>query len=169
MKSRNGIGSQKTGVWSKPGLKIRGASPGFTLVEILVVLSIIAILLALIVPRYFGKITKAQRTAASADIKTLSMAIDAFRFDMGKYPTTEEGLEALTKQPSGTEKKWAGPYLKTDAVDFDLNDPWDNPYVYICPGKHNRDSYDLVSFGADGIEGGEGENEDIVNWRVEEK
>ena len=141
----------------------------FTLIEILVVLSIIAVLMALIAPRFFGQVGKSKKIAAKADIKTLSTSLKVFRLDVGRYPTSEEGLDALLEPPSGTEKKWQGPYLETDSVDFDLNDPWDNPYVYICPGKHHQDGYDLISYGADGIEGGEGEDEDIVNWKVEEE
>ena len=141
---------------------------GFTLVEILVVLSIIAVLVALIVPRFFGQISKSKRVGAKAEMSTLGLALKAFRFDFGRYPTTEEGMEVLIEAPSGAEKKWQGPYLDTANPDFDLNDPWENPYIYLSPGKHNLDGYDLISYGGDGIEGGEGENEDIVNWREEE-
>jgi len=140
----------------------------FTLIELLVVLAIIATLAAIIAPSLLRHEAKSKITAAKAEMNTLGLALTAFRYDVGRYPTTEEGLNALIEPPSETEEKWLGPYLETGKVDFDLNDPWDNPYVYVCPGKHNTEGYDLVSYGADKVEGGEDEKKDIVNWRTEE-
>ena len=148
--------------------RCKNSEDAFTLIEILMVLSIIAILAALITPRYFGQVSKSKMVAAKAEMKTLSLSLKAFRFDTDRYPATEEGLDALVKPPAGIDKKWRGPYLDTDSPDFDLKDPWDNPYVYICPGKHHQDGYDLISYGADGAEGGEDDDADIVNWKEEE-
>ena len=140
----------------------------FTLIELLVVLAIIATLAAIIAPSFLRHEAKSKITAAKAEMHTLGLALTMFRQDVGRYPTTEEGLEALIEASSDAEEKWLGPYLDTAKVDFDMDDPWENPYLYVCPGKHNTEGYDLISYGADKVEGGEDENEDIVNWRTEE-
>jgi general secretion pathway protein G len=131
---------------------------GFTLVEILVVIIIIGLLAALVGPRLFGKVSVAKQKAAKAQIELFGTALDAFRLDTGRYPTTEEGLKALREKPSGLEK-WEGPYLPKEIP----SDPWGKPYVYKSPGD-NYD-YDLISYGLDGVPGGEGENLDIVSWK----
>jgi len=131
---------------------------GFTLVEILVVIIIIGLLAALVGPRLFGKVGTAKQKAAKAQIELFGTALDTYRLDVGTYPTTEEGLKALREKPSGLEK-WQGPYL-TKEIPLD---PWGNAYVYKCPGEHGE--YDLISYGLDGVLGGEGENHDIVNWK----
>jgi general secretion pathway protein G len=131
---------------------------GFTLVEILVVIIIIGLLAALVGPRLFGKVSVAKQKAAKAQIELFGTALDAFRLDTGRYPTTEEGLKALREKPSGLEK-WEGPYLPKEIP----SDPWGKPYVYKSPGD-NYD-YDLISYGLDGVPGGEGENQDIVSWK----
>ena len=130
---------------------------GFTLIEILVVVVIIAILAALVGPRLFGKVAVAKQKAAAAQIELFRTALDSFRLDVGRYPLTEEGLQALSTQPTGLDA-WAGPYL-TKAVP---KDPWGNPYVYRSPGEHG--DFDIISYGADGAPGGEKENKDIVSW-----
>ena len=131
---------------------------GFTLVEILVVIIIIGLLAALVGPKLFGKVSVAKQKTAKAQIELFGTALDTFRLDVGRYPTMEEGLKALREKPSGVEG-WQGPYLPKEIP----VDPWRKPYVYKCPGEHG--DYDLLSYGLDGTEGGEGENQDIVSWK----
>jgi general secretion pathway protein G len=131
---------------------------GFTLIEILVVIIIIGLLAALVGPRLFGKVSTAKLGAAKAQIELFGTALDTFRLDVGKYPTTEEGLKALREKPSGVEG-WNGPYLPKEIP----LDPWKRPYIYKSPGEHG--DYDLISHGLDGAEGGEGENQDVVSWK----
>ena len=102
---------------------------------------------------------KPYRYLAKAQMESIEKALEIFAFDCGRYPDDSEGLEALFVVPGDLEQKWKGPYLKKSQ----LNDPWGNPYVYVEKGEVNPGSYDLITFGADGEEGGEGENEDIVN------
>jgi len=129
---------------------------GFTLIELLIVMIILGLLAALVAPKLFQKVGSSKQKAAKAQIALFESALDAFRLDVGRYPTTEEGLQALVKNPGLA--KWDGPYLPKGVP----KDPWGNDYVYKCPGEHGE--YDLYSLGADGQEGGEGENADIVSW-----
>ncbi len=138
--------------------KIREREDGFTLIEILVVVIIIGMLAALVGPKLFGKVGGARLSSAKAQIELFGTALDAFRLDVGRYPTTEEGLKALREKPSGAEG-WQGPYLPKEIP----ADPWRKAYVYRCPGDHG--DYDLISYGLDGVEGGEGENQDVVSWK----
>jgi general secretion pathway protein G len=131
---------------------------GFTLIEILVVVIIIGLLAALVGPKLFGKVGIAKQSAAKAQIELFGTALDTFRLDIGRYPTAEEGLKALREKPSGVEG-WQGPYLPKEIP----VDPWGTPYVYKSPGEHG--DYDLISYGLDKVEGGEGENQDIVSWK----
>lgn len=131
---------------------------GFTLVELLVVVTIIGILAALIGPAVFKRLGQSKQHAARAQIEMLGAALDAFRLDVGRYPTTEEGLQALIEPPQGVES-WKGPYLRKKKVPLD---PWGNPYYYLCPGEHG--DYDLCSLGRDGHPGGEDEDKDICNY-----
>ncbi len=129
---------------------------GFTLIELLVVMVILGLLAALVGPRLFGHVGAANQKAAKTQIEMLGQALDAFRLDIGRYPSTSEGLNALVTNP-GVEG-WNGPYLKKGLP----NDPWKRPYQYQSPGEHG--DYDLLSYGADGALGGEGENKDINSW-----
>jgi general secretion pathway protein G len=129
---------------------------GFTLVELIVVMVILGMLAALVAPKFFGKIGKGKQSAVKTQIELLGQALDTFRLDTGRYPTTGEGLEALLTDPG--VNNWDGPYLKKAVP----NDPWSRPYHYESPGNHG--DYDLYSFGADGSPGGEGESKDINSW-----
>lgn len=129
----------------------------FTLLELLVVVAIIGLLAGYVGPKYFGQLGKAEIKAARAQIDALEKALDQYRLDVGRYPSTEQSLNALVVQPGGISK-WAGPYLKKGLP----LDPWDKPYFYKCPGEHGE--FDLFSYGRDGTLGGSRENADITNW-----
>ncbi len=138
--------------------RIRCRERGFTLIELMIVIIIIGLLAGLVGPRLFGYLTQAKQKAAKAQIELFGTALDAFRLDVGRYPTTEEGLRALREKPSGQDA-WKGPYLPKEIP----MDPWGKPYLYKSPGEHGE--YDLLTYGLDGVEGGEGENQDVVNWK----
>ncbi|MBI4007384.1 MAG: type II secretion system major pseudopilin GspG [Planctomycetes bacterium] len=131
---------------------------GFTLLELLIVMLIIGLLAAFVAPRMIGKVGKSKQTIAKAQIESLCTAIDTYKLDTDKYPTQEEGLSSLTNNPANVEN-WHGPYLAKKNVP---KDPWGNEYVYTYPG--NNGEFDIISYGADGKEGGEGENADVVSW-----
>ncbi|MCU7370611.1 type II secretion system major pseudopilin GspG [Paucibacter sp. O1-1] len=130
---------------------------GFTLLELLVVMVIIGLLAGYVGPKFFGQIGKSEVKAARAQIDGLSKALDQYRIEVGRYPSTEQGLAALVSKP-GEEPRWGGPYL-SKAVP---KDPWRNDYQYRSPGEHG--DYDLFSLGRDGRPGGEGEDADLTNW-----
>ena len=130
---------------------------GFTLLELLVVMVIIGLLAGIVAPRYFGQVGKSEVKVAGAQLNALEQALDQFRLDVGRYPTTEEGLNALMEAPSDA-LGWTGPYLKK-AVPLD---PWGRAFVYQQPGTHGE--MDLFSLGKDGRTGGTAENVDISNW-----
>jgi len=130
---------------------------GFTLLELLVVMVIIGLLAGFVGPRFFAQIGKSETKTAKAQIDALGKALDQFRLDVGRYPSSEEGLAALNERPSG-DTRWAGPYLKKGVP----QDPWGKPYVYAAPGEHGE--YDLLSYGKDGQPGGEGDAQDVVSW-----
>jgi len=139
-------------------LRVRGIRiGGFTLLELLVVMVIIGMLAAYVGPRFFSQIGKSEVKVTRAQIDALEKALDQYRLDTGRYPTSEQGLAALDAQPAGVTR-WSGPYLKKAVP----TDPWGNPYVYRQPGEHGE--YDLMSYGKDGQPGGSGEAEDIGNW-----
>jgi len=135
---------------------------GFSLIEIMIVMSIIGLLMAPIAPNFIRQRGKAERGAARAEIELLGTALDTFRLDVGRYPTTQEGLPALIQRPFGTDR-WDGPYLKKNVVP---KDPWGRAYYYRSPGEGGR-PYDLYSMGADGAPGGEGDNRDIASWEAD--
>lgn len=130
---------------------------GFTLVELLIVLLIVSLLAALVGPTLYQKINPAKQSAVRAQIKNFSTALDSFLVDVGRYPTNREGLDALFYRPDGLQA-WNGPYVKKEVP----KDPWNNPYIYHSPGRYGP--YEIISYGADGVEGGENENSDINNW-----
>jgi len=132
-------------------------SRGFTLLELLVVMVIIGLLAGYVGPKYFGQIGKSEIKAARAQIDALEKALDQYRLDVGRYPSTETGLAALMERPA-SEPKWAGPYLKKSIPP----DPWGRPYSYKMPGDHGE--FDLWSLGKDGQPGGSGDGADITNW-----
>jgi general secretion pathway protein G len=134
---------------------------GFSLVELLLVLVILAVLAGIVVPKFTGRSEQAKVTAAQTDIGRLEVAFDAFEIDNGRYPTADEGVEALIERPSDSDT-WRGPYLKRGMP----RDPWGNEYVYEYPGRWNENGYDLYSLGPDGQDGTE---DDIVNWSEEDR
>jgi len=133
---------------------------GFTLIELLVVVVIIGLLAGLVAPRYFGQVGKSNVNVARAQIDALGKALDQYRLDVGSYPTTEQGLQALVSRPDSLDR-WQGPYLQKQQVPLD---PWGRPYQYKAPGDHG--DYDLFTYGADGRPGGTGENVDITSWET---
>jgi general secretion pathway protein G len=133
------------------------SNQGFTLIELLVVMVIIGMLAGLVGPRLFGRVGKSKQAVAQAQIEMLGVALDNYSLDVGQYPTSEQGLQALQVNPN--IEGWSGPYLKKEVP----LDPWNNPYVYASPGDHGE--FDLVSHGADRAPGGEGESSDIVSWK----
>jgi general secretion pathway protein G len=133
------------------------ASHGFTLIELIVVVAIIGLLAGLVVPQFIKQEEKATAKAAKAQIELLGTALDTFRLDVGRYPTAQEGLQALNQRPGGLDR-WDGPYLKKEVP----LDPWGRPYVYKSPGEHGP--YEILSYGADGAPGGQDTNRDIASW-----
>ena len=134
---------------------------GFTLVELLVVIIVLGLLVGLVGPRLFGRVGQSKVATARAQIELFGAALDQYRLDVGAYPSTSDGLEALVRNP-GSRPKWNGPYLKKGVP----KDPWGNPYKFrCCPGQHG--DYDLWSEGGDAAPGGEGENADVTSWDVE--
>jgi general secretion pathway protein G len=135
---------------------------GFTLIEILVVIVVIAILATLVAPNVFQHVGAAKDATAKSQIEMIGAALDAYLLDAGAYPSTQQGLGALMEVPSvGPPGNWRGPYLRK-AIPLD---PWNRAYVYLSPGEVNPNGYDLLSYGADGQPGGEGENADVTSWK----
>jgi len=130
---------------------------GFTLLELLVVIAIIGLLAAYVGPRYFSQIGKSETTVAKAQVDAFSKALDTYRLDTGRFPTTEQGLGALITAPAGATK-WNGPYLGKSVP----NDPWGRTYIYRAPGANGRD-YEVLSYGKDGVPGGSGDDADVSN------
>ena len=131
---------------------------GFTLIELLIVMIILGLLAALVAPRMFGKVGTSKQKAAKAQISLFETALDTYRLDVGEFPTSDQGLQALREKPSDVDD-WDGPYLPKEIP----NDPWGNAYEYRHPGEHG--DYDIISYGADGQPGGEEEDADVVNWK----
>jgi general secretion pathway protein G len=132
---------------------------GMTLIEILVVLTLIGIVMGIVGGNYLGQGEKAKAKAAKIEIEQIGQTLDLFRLEVGRYPTTQEGLQALLTAPVGVPN-WNGPYWKKNTLP---KDPWTNEYKYASPGQHG--AYDLWSYGADGKEGGEGPDKDITSWQ----
>lgn len=132
-------------------------SRGFTLLEVLVVLVILGLLTAYVAPKYFAQVGKSEVKTARAQIDSLEKSLDQYRIDTGRYPTNEQGLQALVAKPAD-ETRWDGPYLRKALP----NDPWGKPYQYRIPGE--KSEIDIFSFGRDGQPGGTGEGADIGNW-----
>ncbi len=137
----------------------RRKQAGFTLIELMIVIIIIGLIAGIVTPNIIKRLDKAKQNTAFAQIESLSQALDSFRLDTGRYPTTQEGLMALVKKPAAKAEKWDGPYLKKELP----RDPWGNDYEYKSPGAHG--DFDIISYGADGKEGGEKIDKDIVSWK----
>ncbi|MGF1525320.1 MAG: type II secretion system major pseudopilin GspG [Candidatus Competibacterales bacterium] len=132
---------------------------GFTLIELLVVLVILGLLAGLVGPQLMKNIGTASRGTAEQQVEQFVTTLDMYRLEVGRYPSSDEGLEALIQQPSGVDR-WNGPYLRKEKLPMD---PWGNEYVYRAPGDNGR-PFEVYSMGADGAPGGEGDNQDIVSW-----
>lgn len=144
---------------ARGGMRGAGAHAGFTLLELLVVVAIIALLAAYVGPKYFSQVGKSEQSVARSQIGAFSRALGAYRLDVGRFPSTEEGLGALLVKPASATK-WNGPYLE-GAVPAD---PWGGPYEYRSPGTNGAD-FDIVSLGKDRQPGGEGDAADLLNVR----
>jgi general secretion pathway protein G len=138
--------------------RVRGGEAGFTLVEILVVITIIGLIMALVGPRVLNYLAESKVKAARIQVESFASSLDLFYLDAGRYPSSSEGLAALAQRPGGIDS-WNGPYLRTGLVP---NDPWGRPYVYRSPGEHGP--YDIISYGSDGQQGGTGTAADIESW-----
>ena len=149
-------------VGARPGLRSRRRRSAFTLIEILVVIVVIAILATLVAPDIFQHVGAAKSATAKSQIEMLGAALDAYRLDNGRYPTSEQGLAALWEKPTiDPPANWRAPYLRKPVP----MDPWGQAYVYVFPGQVNTQGYDLLTYGQDGKPGGEGENADILSWK----
>ena len=137
--------------------KSQTRSRGFSILELLLVLVILAVLSAIVGVRFAGQSEKARITAAKTQLSDFKTALGLYELQVGSYPTTQQGLEALIEEPSDAEG-WSGPYMETDTVP---KDQWGNEWQYRCPGTHNEDGFDLFSYGPDQRAGG---NDDIANW-----
>jgi general secretion pathway protein G len=142
----------------RPRRRARGGEAGFTLVEILVVITIIGLIMALVGPRVLNYLAESKVKAARIQVESFASSLDLFYLDAGRYPSTSEGLAALAQRPGGIDT-WNGPYLRTGLVP---NDPWGHAYIYRSPGEHGP--YDIVSLGSDGQQGGTGTAADIESW-----
>jgi general secretion pathway protein G len=147
----------------KPCPMKSGGARGFTLVEILVVVIVLGLLAGLVAPQIIGRVSEARTATARTQIEMMSVALDSYRLDNGRYPTTQQGLEALRTKPSvePIPLGWRGPYLRREVP----VDPWGRPYEYRSPGDQNPQSFDLFTLGLDGAPGGEGEDADVTSWQ----
>ena len=139
--------------------KLRRSNGGFTLIELLVVLVILGLLAGIVGPNIIGKTETANIQSTKTQVENLSAALDMYRLEVGRYPTSSEGLEALIEAPPGADR-WKGPYLKKKIIP---KDAWGNEFHYDSPGEHG--AFDLYSYGPDNAQGGDGDNADIVSWQ----
>jgi len=136
----------------------KAARRGFTLIELLLVLVILAVLAVIVVPKFAGRSEDARKTAAKTQVTNIASAVRMFEVDVGRYPSSDEGIRALMEAP-GNAKGWKGPYMEQEIKE----DPWGNPYVYKQPGTHNPNGIDIYSMGPNGVDG---DDDDIGNWQV---
>ena len=132
---------------------------GFTLIELLVVLLILGMIAGLAGPQIMNYLGQSKAKAAKLQISEFDSTLDLYKIDVGRYPDAQEGLQALVQAPASAGDRWHGPYLKKKTVP---KDPWNNDYQYVSPGQHS--AFDIISLGADGREGGDGENKDVASW-----
>jgi general secretion pathway protein G len=144
----------------KVSARRRGREDGFTLIEILVVITIIGLIMGLVGPRVLNYLSQSKVKAATIQIQSFASSLDLFYLDLGRYPSSSEGLTALVQRPGGASA-WNGPYLKNNSVP---DDPWGHPYRYRSPGERNP--YEITSLGSDGQEGGTGTAADIKSWEL---
>ncbi|MCH7509715.1 MAG: type II secretion system major pseudopilin GspG [Proteobacteria bacterium] len=144
-------------------IKSTPGSAGFTLIEIMVVVVILGILAAIVAPNIIGRVEQARVTRARTDIQTIEAALKMYRIDNSRYPSTEQGLEALVQKPAGANLP---KYTPDGYLERLRKDPWSSPYQYLYPGQHGR--LDIYSFGADGLPGGSDNDADIGNWNLDE-
>jgi general secretion pathway protein G len=145
----------------KPDRLLKRSSRGFTLIEMIVVIAIIGALATIVAPTVFRNLGDANVTAARSQVEILAMALENYRMDTGSYPSTEQGLGALRTRPeTAALAGWRGPYLRKPVP----VDPWRRPYLYVSPGSHNPETFDLYTLGRDGVIGGAGEDADITSW-----
>ncbi|EKD82117.1 MAG: General secretion pathway protein G [uncultured bacterium] len=146
---------------------MKNGRQGFTLIELLVVLIILSLLAGLVLPRMMGRAEEAKRQTAEIQIRSLENALALYYADNGNYPTTEQTLKALVEKPTGepVPPKWKGPYLEKGILP---KDPWEKDFIYLSPGIKLQE-FDLVSYGKDGVQGGEGDSADIENWNIGRK
>ena len=145
--------------------KVLADTKGFSLIELMVVIVILGILAGMIMPRLMGRTDDAKQVKAKVDIAALTTALQLYKLDNGEYPTTEQGLKALIEPPEkeGGAGNWKkGGYLEKQSVP---NDPWGREFIYLSPGIHG--DYDILSYGADGVPGGEDKNQDIKSWEID--
>jgi general secretion pathway protein G len=154
-----GLGTEGRAVICRRSSNVRFR--GFTLIELMLVLVILATLAAIVTPKLTGQSVKAKITATKTQISQFETALDAFEIDVGRYPSSVEGLQALVVKPTSEADGWQQPYMNRNAIPLD---PWNNEYVYRYPGQYNQDGYDLYSCGPDGRLGGD---DDITNWSDE--
>ncbi|MFN3396325.1 MAG: type II secretion system major pseudopilin GspG [Thermodesulfovibrionales bacterium] len=148
-----------------PAFRVRWVNSGFTLLEVLVVLFILSILVAIVAPKIIGRTDDARIAEAKLQIRNFETALKLFKMDNGFYPDTQQGLDALIEKPSTgriPQRYREGGYLEQKKIPLD---PWGNPYIYVSPGLHG--DFDIISYGADGKEGGEGKDADITNWNIQ--
>ncbi len=145
-----------------PNTEHRAPSTGFTLLEMLVVIAVIATLAAVVAPMVFRNVGDAKSSAAKSQVEIFALALDQYRLDNDHYPASDQGLAALRTMPTSGElpRNWRGPYLRKTVP----NDPWGRPYTYVSPGRENPQTYDLYSLGRDGKPGGADEDADITSW-----